>query len=104
MSEGKSLTGFAASIGVCKDTIYEWTKKYPQFSDALKIAKTKCEAFWEEKALEGLFVDKDKRLNTSLWSFYMKCRFGWKEESEDGGHTVITLNYAVNDPKDIEDS
>ena len=99
MSEGKSLTAFAASINVCKDTIYEWTKKHPEFSDALGIAKTKCEAFWEQKGMEGLFIEKDKRLNTSLWTFYMKCRFGWKEETVDGGHTVITLNYSPHDPE-----
>lgn len=101
MQTGKSLTAFAAHIDVSKDTIYEWSKVHPEFSDALAIAKTKCEAFWEQKGIEGLFIEKDKRLNTSLWTFYMKCRFGWKEETVDGGHTVITLNYSPNDPGEV---
>ncbi|PHS64343.1 MAG: hypothetical protein COB09_08170 [Thalassobium sp.] len=32
--------GFARKVGVCRDTIHEWEKTYPEFSDAIKKAET----------------------------------------------------------------
>jgi prophage DNA circulation protein len=48
MSEGASLTSFAAEIDVCRDTISEWTKVHEEFSAAVKRAKAKCAAWWEK--------------------------------------------------------
>jgi hypothetical protein len=48
-SEGKSLTAFAADIGVSRDTVSEWVAVHEEFSVAVKIAKAKCAAWWEEK-------------------------------------------------------
>lgn len=104
MSTGRSLTAFAAHISVSKDTIYEWIKNHPEFSDAVAVAKTKCEAFWEQKGIEGLFIENNRRLNTSLWTFYMKCRFGWREENSENTNPVITLNYRFKDPEEKADS
>lgn len=36
MRDGYSVAAAAAAIGVCRDTIYEWSKKHPDFSYALK--------------------------------------------------------------------
>jgi hypothetical protein len=33
------LSKFAVNINVCRDTLIEWTKKHPEFSDAYKKAK-----------------------------------------------------------------
>ncbi len=49
MSEGKSLTAFAADIGVARDTITEWADVHPEFSAAVKRGKAKCAAWWEER-------------------------------------------------------
>lgn len=49
MTTGKSLTAFAAEIGVARSTINEWMAVHPEFSEAVKIAKAKCAAWWEEK-------------------------------------------------------
>lgn len=49
MATGKSLTAFAAEIGVARSTINEWMGKHEEFSEAVKIAKAKCAAWWEEK-------------------------------------------------------
>jgi hypothetical protein len=46
---GLSLTGFAGSIGVARDTIYEWIKEHPAFSDACSRAKAARVTWWELK-------------------------------------------------------
>lgn len=48
MAEGASLTSFAADIGVARSTINEWIDAHPEFSEAVKIAKAKCAAWWEK--------------------------------------------------------
>lgn len=48
MSEGASLTSFAASIGVARDTISEWGRVHAEFSAAVKKGKAKCAAWWEK--------------------------------------------------------
>jgi hypothetical protein len=42
-----TLYGFAASIGVCRDTLFEWTKKHEKFAAAVKMAKD-MQADYEE--------------------------------------------------------
>ena len=49
MAEGKSLTAFAAEIGVARSTINVWMEANPDFSEAVKIAKAKCASWWEAK-------------------------------------------------------
>lgn len=48
MREGASLTSFAASIGVSRDTISEWMAVHPEFSVSAKAGKAACGAWWEK--------------------------------------------------------
>ncbi|MDD5010502.1 MAG: terminase small subunit [Phycisphaerae bacterium] len=49
------LSGFARSIGVCRDTLDEWCKVYPEFSDAYKKAKELQREHLITCGLQGLF-------------------------------------------------
>jgi transposase len=57
MKDGASLTSFAAEINVARSTINYWMESFPEFSEAVKIAKAKCAAWWEKvsrtNAIEG---------------------------------------------------
>ena len=57
MSEGASMTSFAASIGVARSTINEWIDNNPEFSESVKVGKAVCAAWWErvgrKNAVEG---------------------------------------------------
>ena len=57
LAEGASIASFAAEIGVARSTINQWAEDYPEFSEALKVGKAKCAAWWEKRlrniALEG---------------------------------------------------
>lgn len=48
MSEGASVTSFAASIRVSRATINVWAEEHPAFLEALQIAKAACAAWWEK--------------------------------------------------------
>ena len=49
MNEGASIASFAAEIGVARSTINQWAEDHDEFSEALKIGKAKCAAWWETK-------------------------------------------------------
>jgi len=83
MKDGSSLTSFAAEIEVAKNTVYEWAKKYPDFQDAINIARQKCQAWWERAGKSGLFMGKDEgTFSQSAWIFNMKARFGYRDKVE----------------------
>jgi len=66
MAEGASLTSFAAEIDVARDTITEWASVYPEFSLAVKRAKAKCAAWWEERGREGAKAGAPQGANTLI--------------------------------------
>lgn len=73
---GKSVMQMAAGIGVTSQTVYEWAKEKPEFSDALTRARELQQCWWEEIGQNGLFGDeKGRQLNTALWSRSMAARF-----------------------------
>lgn len=47
LAEGASIASFAAEIGVARSTINQWAEDHPEFSEALKVGKAKCAAWWE---------------------------------------------------------
>lgn len=78
MKTGLSLESFAGRIGVSRETIYEWERTRPEFSDACKKARAECQEFWEKVGLNGM-TGKIKGFNAAVWIFNMKNRFGWHD-------------------------
>lgn len=50
MSEGYSKGAFAGSIGVSRDALVDWCKKYPEFGEAMGAAQAGCQLWWENMA------------------------------------------------------
>lgn len=50
MTEGASLTSFAAEIGVSRKTLTLWAAAHEEFFDAVTLAKARCAAWWETQA------------------------------------------------------
>ncbi|MEK9809966.1 MAG: terminase small subunit [Candidatus Nanopelagicales bacterium] len=78
--QGKSIEEFAAHLQVHRDTVYEWEKVHPAFSDALTRAREFSEAFWFNR-LEQLMVDRNA--NAPLVKLYLARRFGWSDKAKD---------------------
>jgi transposase-like protein len=92
-SEGKSIVQIAAELDVSRDTIYQWQKEHPEFSDTIKKGMAKSEAYWEhllQGGAAGLVT-----INSAALIFLLKNRFHWKDRSEQeisGGLQLIRVN------------
>ena len=92
MRGGGSVESFGAFLGekygnasaICKDTVYEWAERYPDFSDAKKIGTAFARKFYEDigkRGMKGEYV----AFNSTVWVFSMKNRFGWRDKVEHSG-------------------
>ena len=79
LAAGRSITQFAAEIGVARSRIYEWAGKYSEFQDALTRAQEASQAFWEARLVE-MMTSRDA--NAALIKLYFANRFGWRDKSE----------------------
>lgn len=80
---GMEVVEFAVALKVCRDTLYEWADKHPDFSDALMRAREASEAYWIRN-IRGQAQLPAQMTNLSGTLGYMKCRFvGWREAKDD---------------------
>lgn len=78
MSSGLSFETFAAVIKVNQDTIHEWAKVHPEFSEAKKEAWSQNMLFWERVGMTGM-AGKIQGFNAAVYIFNMKNRFKWRD-------------------------
>ena len=82
--KGKSLTQIAARFDVHRDTLYEWGRKHPEFSDAMKKGRILMENWYSElgqAALTGQLVNgKPVHLGFYVWLTKNICH--WSDRSE----------------------
>ena len=72
--DGASISSYAASIGVSRSTITEWADVPPEFSAAVKAAKTAVAAWYDTTARK---IARDGGGNATL------CIFGLKNFDEE---------------------
>jgi len=77
-AEGKSVTWIAHSLGVVKQTLFNWMDKHPEFLDAMTRAKQASQVWWEDEGQKGMTA---QGFNASVWSRSMAARFpdDWRE-------------------------
>jgi transposase len=101
MTEGASLTSFAAEIGVARSSINEWMEQNPEFSEAVKIAKAKCSAWWERLGRKNA---ADGGGNATLVIFGLKnmAADDWREkqEVEHSGDMSVIFQTVYEQPHD----
>src|SRR5712671_5424829 len=107
-AQGFSLTAFAGSIGVARDTIAEWGDKHPEFSEACKRAKSGSAYWWEKKALQN--ADRGASGGQVAMCIFMlknhapdEFRDRMEVTGKDGASLSLELLLrAVDQPKTIE--
>ena len=110
MTDGSSLTSFAAEIDVARSTINEWMYNNPDFSEAVKRGKAKCAAWWERAGRLGAIGAMD--VNPTLVIFGLKNMSpdDWRDKQEldhtssDGSMTPpAKFTYEIIKPRDKTD-
>lgn len=71
-AEGKSVVQMACELNVHRDTLYEWAKVHPAFSDAFTRARLLAQAWWEETGQTNLAT---QGFNASLYAKIIGSRF-----------------------------
>ena len=84
MQQGLSFESFAAVVGVHRDTLYEWVKQNPRFSDTLKMGREASLLHWEKVGMMGMH-GKIKGFNAAVYIFNLKNRFGWTDNFDFNG-------------------
>lgn len=94
---------------ISKQTCYDWMKKYPEFSDAIKEGVGISEAWWHTLGRAG--AAGKASINPAVWIFNMKNRFGWRDQvdntvsfSDDGGEKIDILGMVSKMQKELHDS
>lgn len=95
--EGKSVTQIACLLGFHKDTLYDWSSKFKDFSDALSLSRQYAQAWFEDVGQNGLFADK---FQATLWAKQVSCRF--PEDYRDNSKLDATLSGPNGGPVQTE--
>lgn len=116
--EGLSEMGFAGSIGVCKNTITEWGKMYPEFQRARELAQAAAREFYDRLGIAGM-TGRIKNFNVTAWIWVGKNCFGMSDKIQQhnsygplrvewdnpdgstGGLSVSPHQFFPNAPKDV---
>jgi len=73
---GKSSEAIGAMLGVGTATLYRWRDEFPEFREALELAKEFELHWWEDIAQTHMIENKESdRINASIWSRSMAARF-----------------------------
>jgi hypothetical protein len=89
-----TLAGFAISIGVHRDTLHEWSKVHPEFSDAYARAKDFQENFLVINGLKGLVKEQ-------FGQFVTKNVLGWRDK-QPGEADVIVNNVTSKSDDELD--
>ena len=88
MSEGRSLEGCAALIGVHPDTLWEWQKVRPEFSEAVRAGRAAATTFWENKLIDTA-NGAPGNAAAIMWALRNRSRAasGWHHDSQKIEHS-----------------
>lgn len=94
-----TLAGFAITIGIHRETLLNWTKDYPEFFDAYKMAKEYQENFLAVNGNRGL-------INPAFGIFTAKNLIGWKDKTEvsNSDNRPFKLAYSLDDDEMEKDT
>ena len=85
-----TFAGYAALIGVARETLWAWKKKHTEFQEASSICEAIQEAFLVELGTVGA-------LNPQMTMFSLKNLQGWSEKADVKMHGSVELHFDAQD-------
>lgn len=102
MAEGASATSFAASVGVCRETISEWAATHSEFSVAVKKGKAACATWWEKTA-RGNAVSGAGNATLCIFGLKNMAPDEWREKQEID-HRSTDGSMSPKAPRELSDN
>ncbi len=84
-----TVTGLALALGTSRETLLEYEER-PEFVDAIKAAKLKCQNNAVERALIG-------KANATFSIFNLKNNHGWKDKTEIEHSGNLSIGKVLDD-------
>lgn len=94
LAKGYSVLSAAAAIGITKPTVYEWAKRHPEFSSALKAGQAKSARWWEA-TLQKIAREGGGNATAAIFALKNLGLGAWRDKQEyevagpDGGPVKI---------------
>ena len=98
MAKGFSKEATAAHLDISKETLYDWGKNIPEFSDAIRKGELKSLLFWENIGMDGM-TGQIPGFGPSIWVFNMKNRHKWRDQPEEDVTNKQTPVLIINQAK-----
>lgn len=77
LEEGKALANLCREFQITPETLAQWRKKYPEFSEAINKGLAYSNAWWQDQARLNI---KSQFFKEKLWFMNMKNRFKWNDQ------------------------
>lgn len=96
------IESFAIMLDVSKDSLYEWAKLYPDFSDALgRIMKAQAERLIDDGIYGG------KEVNSTIVKLLLQNNHGMRERTDTqlsgvNGEPIAIMAYSDNDTAQLQ--
>ena len=92
MKDGGHVAMICCTLGIVKETFYNWIKDHEEFKKAYEIAKMYNEAYYEELGRRLATGSAPKGANATAYAIIMNNKFGWsKRESSDLAAQTINI-------------
>lgn len=83
-----TLAGFACKLGVHRETLLEWSKQFPEFSDAYKMAKEHQERILVQNGLKDGY-------HANFAIFTAKNVLNWRDKQETEHSGTMTVRRLI---------
>ena len=96
MGDGLSKTAACAELGIRTETLYQWAKEKPEFSDAVKKAEEVCAHWWEDKGRDAM-QGRIEGFNATTFVWMTKNILNWRDKQDvTSNEETISINVNLN--------
>jgi hypothetical protein len=100
MSEGLSLAAAAAELGFHRQRVYEWTERYPDFADTVKLAQAKRQAFLERRLLSA---DDGPVVTSTIFALKNAGPDDWRDKREVEHSGAVAVDHTIAAKREIDE-